>query len=333
MDQPFVMTSWVESCLKGFELQGWNRLELFQLSNLDPELLFQPLFPVQATNALFHTASQRHQAPWAGLESRHGITPNSFQALSLAVMASDTLWQGLERMVRFNYGITNAVQFFLEESGTDEGIFGFRQSNPEYAFESLVQDAILSTTIRTCRFIYPQSPVIRHVEMTVAEPAHAHIYRDYFKAPIRWNAPCHAIHFELRYLHQTSMHANPYLVRENERLCAAYFASLRQTSPVQTLRDYVMQNLAESDICLSAAADELHMGKRSLQRELNRHGTSFKQMLDEARRQEAKRYLNATTLSISQIAHAIGFTDTGNFCRAFKRWYQRSPYQYRLQSA
>lgn len=331
MDQPFVMTSWVDSCLKGFEFKGWDRQELFALCELDLALLHQPKFPVKALNALFYAAHQQHLVPGVGLEARHGITPNSFQALSLAMMASDSLWKGLDRMVRFNHGITNAVEFFLQEVDSEEGVFGFRQSDPKHVFQPLVHDAILSTIIRTCRFIHPQPPAIHYVEMAVEEPAQTDAYQDYFKAPIRWNAPCYAVYFDLGYLHQASMHANPYLARESERLCTTYFASLQQISPAQALRNYVLQNLTESETCLDTAAAALNMSKRSLQRELSCQGTSFTKILDDVRQQEAQRYLTTTIHSISHIAHAIGFTDTGNFCRAFKRWYQCSPHQYRQQ--
>jgi AraC-like DNA-binding protein len=333
MDQPFVITSWVDSCLKGFEFRGWTRRELFAQCELDLALLQQPKFPVQALNALFSAAQHRHLSPGVGLEARHGITPNSFQALSLAMMASDNLWQGLQRMIQFNHGITNAVTFFLQEVSSEEGVFGFRQPDPKHAFQPLVYDAILSTIIRTCRFIHPHPPAIRCVEMATEEPIQSEAYKEYFKAPVRWNASCYAVHFDLSYLHQPSMHANPYLARESEHLCTTYFASLQQTSQTQTLRDYVLQNLTESDLCLNTAAEALNMSKRSLQRELSRQGTSFKQILEDVRQQEAQRYLNTTLHSISYIAHAIGFTDTGNFCRAFKRWHQCSPYQYRQQSA
>jgi AraC-like DNA-binding protein len=56
-----------------------------------------------------------------------------------------------------------------------------------------------------------------------------------------------------------------------------------------------------------------------LHRRLEQEGTSFKQLLDEARHTRALEYLQAGKFSIKELAYSLGYTDPTNFRRAFRR--------------
>ena len=47
------------------------------------------------------------------------------------------------------------------------------------------------------------------------------------------------------------------------------------------------------------------------------------------RLQAARRLLESTTLSVAEIAERTGETDVANFSRAFKKYYNLSPAEYR----
>ncbi len=70
---------------------------------------------------------------------------------------------------------------------------------------------------------------------------------------------------------------------------------------------------------------------RTLQRKLNDAGTTFNAVVEDTRRELAQRYLKQPDLAISEIAYLLGFSETGNFSRAFKRWAGASPSDYRSQ--
>jgi AraC-like DNA-binding protein len=68
---------------------------------------------------------------------------------------------------------------------------------------------------------------------------------------------------------------------------------------------------------------------RSLRRQLQQQGISFRELLDELRTQLAIRYLRSTDLANEDIALALGFSDAANFRRAFHRWTNKSPSEVR----
>jgi len=67
----------------------------------------------------------------------------------------------------------------------------------------------------------------------------------------------------------------------------------------------------------------------TLQRRLTKEGTSFQSLKDELRRDVAIVRLNATAVSVAELAQKLGFNDSGAFQRAFKGWTGSAPGAYR----
>ncbi len=76
---------------------------------------------------------------------------------------------------------------------------------------------------------------------------------------------------------------------------------------------------------LEEVAARLHLSSRSLKRHLHDAGTSFRQLLGQARQRQALRLLRRPEVSLQRIALYLGYSDPTNFTRAFKRWNPRPP--------
>jgi AraC-like DNA-binding protein len=76
-------------------------------------------------------------------------------------------------------------------------------------------------------------------------------------------------------------------------------------------------------------AEALHISPRTLQRRLADEGTSFKVLLDEARRELALRLIGERRMSIKETSYLLGFSEPGNFSRAFRRWTGAAPSRFR----
>ncbi|GAA3965289.1 AraC family transcriptional regulator ligand-binding domain-containing protein [Allohahella marinimesophila] len=126
MQSPFLLTSWVSSCLNGLRLRGWCPEQLFRIASVDPALLQQPTFPAHSFNVLLETARTLHDAPDVGIEARRGITPGSLLSVGLAVMSCRNLREGLDLMVKFNAGLTSCFELSLAEHG-ERTSFGLHQ--------------------------------------------------------------------------------------------------------------------------------------------------------------------------------------------------------------
>jgi len=69
-----------------------------------------------------------------------------------------------------------------------------------------------------------------------------------------------------------------------------------------------------------AMAAELHISVRTLRRRLNDERITYRDIVAEVRYELARRYLSTSELTVGQIGDLLGYDDTANFRRAFKRW-------------
>ena len=76
---------------------------------------------------------------------------------------------------------------------------------------------------------------------------------------------------------------------------------------------------------IDEVATALGTSIRSLQRTLSDEGTTFRQVLDEVRKELALAHLAAPDVSIAQIALLLGFSEPRAFHRSFKRWTGTTP--------
>ena len=87
----------------------------------------------------------------------------------------------------------------------------------------------------------------------------------------------------------------------------------------------------DESLTIDDCADMVSMSSRTLQRRLADHDTSFNKLLDQTRFDMAQQLLQNQTISVTDIAGELGYQDSANFSRAYRRWAGVSPRKYRQQ--
>jgi len=82
---------------------------------------------------------------------------------------------------------------------------------------------------------------------------------------------------------------------------------------------------------MEEVAQALCMSSRTLKRKLRQLGLNFRQLIDDARKNEVLRDVLNTAMTIDEIAERRGYSDAANLTRAFRRWTGESPSQYRAK--
>jgi len=99
---------------------------------------------------------------------------------------------------------------------------------------------------------------------------------------------------------------------------------------LQHLLEAMIRNqLSEPDLGEAKLATQLGMSLRSLQRHLKLQETSYRKILVKVKREIACDRLSHSSESMKAIGEALGFSDSSNFSRAFRRWNGCSPSHYR----
>ncbi|MBL8953237.1 MAG: AraC family transcriptional regulator ligand-binding domain-containing protein [Myxococcaceae bacterium] len=118
---------------------------------------------------------------------------------------------------------------------------------------------------------------------------------------------------------------------------AALSRLLRERSPAEDdagaliaeVRAAVLARLEAGDTSLPDVADAVGLSARTLQRRLSVAGTSLREVVDEARHDQALEELKRRDVSITEVAFVLGFSETSAFDRAFRRWEGQSPAEWR----
>ena len=95
----------------------------------------------------------------------------------------------------------------------------------------------------------------------------------------------------------------------------------------------LLRSTVEDHRCRTAyeCADALGMSVRHMQRRLRTIDLTFSALLDEVRFDLAKDKLLHSSHTIDEISQALGFSTEQSFIRAFYRWSNISPGEYRRQ--
>jgi AraC-like DNA-binding protein len=101
----------------------------------------------------------------------------------------------------------------------------------------------------------------------------------------------------------------------------------RQASTM--VRAILVSSLASGVPSIDVVSRQLNMAVRTLQRRLSAEGLSYEQLADDARRAAAERLLADAALSVGDIGYLLGFSEPSAFHRAFKRWHDETPREYR----
>lgn len=114
-----------------------------------------------------------------------------------------------------------------------------------------------------------------------------------------------------------------------EHALAALASRPRSDDLIDKLRHHLRDALKQGEPNVERLAARLHMSGRTLQRRLSDLATSFQEVLDNVRFDLARQYLKDARLDVSQVAYLLGYSELRAFDRAFRRWADKSPTQWR----
>lgn len=160
------------------------------------------------------------------------------------------------------------------------------------------------------------------------------ILEAYFGCPVRIGAHCNRLTIDRSDLDRPFISYNEELL---EILTPALDRSLddlqSSLSITEKVKWIMKRSLATGRPDIQVVARELGMSDRTLQRRLTDEKTNFKQLLTQARHEQAREYLADLTLDIKEVAFLIGYEDQNSFYRAFRLWEGNTPSHWRNQYA
>lgn len=325
---PSVLGTWTLTVVRALDARGVDGRAVAARAGIDVAALEDPdsRHSIADTTRLWRLAVEATHDPCFGLWASRFVTQTTFHALSFAVFASATLREAFGRFVRYGDLVSDAAQIELL-AGERERFRLVLPEGPRRPADEAI-DAILSLVARTARVLSEMKVTPAIVRLERPEPIPSAPFVKVFRAPVRFQERENVLEFAARDLDERLPAGNAELARHNDELVARYLARIERARVCRRLRSWLIDQLPAGEPTEEAAARSLGMSLRNLQRRLEEEGTSYREALDETRRDIARSYLDEGHISVTEIAFLLGFADTSGLSRAFRRWTGLSPRAY-----
>lgn len=327
------IATWAQAVVRALEAEGHASAPLLREAGIDPAWLHDgnQRIPLTSMSRLWRAARRVSGDDCFGLRVARHCFPTDFHGLLFAIQSSTTIAEALERVVRFSHIVTTSANLELRREGDRCRLL--YQPMPGVHTEQIASEALIASSVRCTRQSWSELQFITAVELCRPRPADAQRWEALLGCPVRFAAPRNAIEFALAPLGMALRTGNSELAQSLDQVMHAYLKRLRQGNLPEQVRDAIVRALPLGEVQQSAVAEELGMSVRNLHRHLQRHGSSFKELLDDTRRQLAFDYLRQSHCSVNEVCYRLGFNEPSSFNRAFRRWTGITPGQWRLDQS
>jgi len=330
--QPSAPVAYVQLLLEILGERGIPAATLLKGVQLDPALLEQPqarLTRLQWGTLVLH-AMELTGNQGLGIELGLRMRLTAHGVLGYAYMSSASLRQAQELIQRYSRVRQPAFDFrYVEEGGYGRLEMHEKIQIPIPALRSFSLELSLIGNLHGVAALLDRELLdLKNAEIwfDTPQPPYYEQWRERLPT-VRYGQPCNAVALPLSYLELRPLLADPQAMREAVALCERELALLpdRDADVLLRVRAELVPAPQGGYPTLDQVARRLFLSDRSLKRRLQEQGSSFMQLLDEARLRDASRLLEHSTLDIQAIAERLGYVDRPNFSRAFQRWTGESP--------
>jgi AraC-like DNA-binding protein len=328
--QHSTLATFVLPIAQSLRMQGIDAMTVIEAVGIDPAVIVNSDRRVSPATmqALFARAVAETGDEAFGLQAAEQIQPQVLNGLGLAWLASDTLLDGLKRMVRFCQVMTTGVDMKLVQQGDlVKLIIGPKVQDEDFVFAT--RDFAMGLILRMCRLTLGEyfAPVL--VEMERPQPQDPDRWEYMLSSRVKFSCSQACLTFSLADLTETLITGDPVLARVNDEQIQDYLDSFSEHTLTRDVIDQIVQKLPDGAPSQQQIAETLNVSNRTLQRRLKEEGTSFMDLLNDTRLQLARKYLGQRNRSVVETAYMLGFSEPSTFSRAFKRWTGVAPAEFR----
>lgn len=324
------IASYSVAVARALDACGIDSGRIFAAAGIGGELKSDPMsrLPSETMSRLYRMCVDVTNNPYFGLSVARHLHISNLHALGHALVASATLSDLCRRVERYMRLVSQVVNASTEEEG---GEFSLR-------FEHLVdvcgetEDCFLGFLVLTMRQLYKPSFNPLRVELRRAMPLEGdEPYVALFQAPVTFGHAASSLVFERSAMNKPLDGACPELASVHDQIALGYMAKLDKNDVITGVVQKIIELLPDGECSRDAVAAALCLSPTVLHARLARRGTHFQELLDNTRKDLACNYLRQAGRTVTEVTFLLGFADTSNFTRAFRRWTGISPSEFRQQ--
>lgn len=250
-------------------------------------------------------------------------------SLGYALLCCSTVKEAVDVLQRFwnirGQGV--ALQCIVQEEVL---VFDFKdEMYLEKTTHRVLFDAMLTSFYYGLRFVLSQQKDIGELWFDYIAPEYLVNFSSRLPAA-RYNMPALQVRVPITALNQRLPMGNPEALLLAISQCEREYVLLEQAhqDTLQAVRALMVVGEKAYPVA-EQLARSLHISTRTLRRRLQIEGSSYHQLLEEARRRDALVLLEKASMEVQKIAQILGYSNPANFTRAFKVCTGKTPSEFR----
>ena len=258
---------------------------------------------------------------FAAVPHRFGV----FALMARQMVSSANLGDALRYSIRFYNLTSQSMQWRIE--GDEKMRLSILLLDPSKDPDHFIEELMLLIWHRFCNWLVGERVPLLATEFRFEQTLHCAEYRIMFPGPVTYCNEKSAIVFDSAWLRAPVVRSREELGFYLQRLPDEWF--IKQDFD-HTTSDRVLRALGEASEFpdLKSLAARWSVSGRTLHRQLQSEGSSFRALLEQVRRERAIGLLLHDSAQVGDIARQLDMTEPA-FSRAFKLWTGMTPLAYR----
>lgn len=289
--------------------------------------------PVDVLEMLLGALTSRYDIPLIGLHMANDIQPGTLGPLGQIAQVCSDFGAVMNMIERFHGLLSNIGSLqIVRHPGQIELCWECVAGGPE--FKRQAREYVLGSVAVIMRFLMPeQRPLMLRVNFVhdrPSDPGHARGYFTFFRVPVHFDQPHNSVVVPSDLLRVRMRHGNAAIRELLEQHAANTLAERqRDINLKDEVRQLIRAMLVDGPPTKDMAALQLGMSGRHLHRQLQQQNSSYRDLLEQVRRELADDSLRVHALSVEATAQRLGFASRQAFLRWFRQATGKTPSQYR----
>ncbi len=325
-----VSPAWVQNIVNFVETYGVKAGLVWSKSGINSDKLDDgQRLSMDETVRLWAACVELSGDEWFGLHLGRDIRPNVFHIVGYTLMNSENLAMALQRLAEYQRLVSDGGSF--QRLPSTEGVWLIYHSKPQtlpFLYHQI--DAVLSALLTFSQWVCNEPIYPIQVSLQREGPEDTSEYLNVFGVRPLFAEKFDGILVPSEVLERPLLGADPDLCKLHELYARCRLDALTELESFEgKVERLIEREIGNSMFCRKLIADQFSWSEKKLQRQLALEGLSFKVIQDKVRRRLAISYVSDTLLPLNEVSEILGFSDSSAFNRAFKRWENRTPGEFR----
>ncbi len=306
---------------------------LLENLGISSEIYSNPDYRIDANliRRFWEEASPMVEDDYIGLYLGTSISMTEFGLPGMFFLYSPTIKIAIEKIIKYEVLVSGFLKMKIipQPHNRERIVLEVNHNHPQGQHVILTQTVLLTQTIKQ---IAGMSHNPEKVFFSIPSPNDTSRFNAIFNCTINFNQKINAIEFKADTLNQPIIHRDAKILENIEGLATNNLNELvRKNCLSEKIYSIFQKEIYSSNQVpsLSEIAQLFNVSGRTLQRKLKQESSSYGEILQKLRKDEALKLLKDKKLNINEIAWFLGYAEPSSFVMQFKKWTGNPPSSFR----